>query len=300
MQQYLALFLHKAMVARIGAESASLKRVTFQSGWLADPEEKFAPAPVAQYKGDPAAAFWFFDEEQAEAWKVLFDHDEGKKDQMLAFEQHGEITPLWAGWGLQTIAFEPMDDGVTFKVKARFRDEVPEPFADAHAKLGHAASGDVEYQVVGWAGSTEQIGPDTFKLRFDREGFNGRTTHILIGALHPGDTQYRETVAVATFDVAATGGGVKQTIKFPKIANQRAGTVSVPLNATSDSGLPVQYYVSWGPAQIVGRTLTLTSLPDRAQYPIEVRVTAYQWGKSTLPMVNTATPVTQTFFITKR
>jgi hypothetical protein len=62
----------------------------------------------------------------------------------------------------------------------------------------------------------------------------------------------------------------------------------------------VQYYVSWGPAQIVGRTLTLTSLPDRAQYPIEVRVTAYQWGKSTLPMVNTATPVTQTFFITKR
>jgi hypothetical protein len=300
MQQYLALFLHKAMVARVDPSSQALKMVAFNSGWLVDPDEKAAAAPVGKYKGDPADAFWLFDEEQAKAWKVLFDHDEGKKEQLIAFEQNGEITPFWSGWGLQTIAFQPLADGVTFKVKARFRDEVPEPFADAHTRLGHAAGGEMQYQVVGWAGSTEQIGPDTFKLRFDREGFNGRTTHILIGALHPGDANYRETVAVATFDVAATNGGMKQTVEFPKIADQRGATTSIPLHATSDAGLPVQYYVSWGPAQIVGSTLTFTDLPDRAQYPIEVRVTAYQWGKSTMPMVNTATPMTQLFHILKK
>jgi hypothetical protein len=157
----------------------------------------------------------------------------------------------------------------------------------------------MQYSVVGWAGSTEQIGPDTFRIRFDREGFNGRTTHILIGALHPGDANYRETVAVATFDIAANAGGLKQTIQFPHLANLRAGTASVPLNATANSGLPVQYYVSWGPAVVENGKLMFTTIPDRARYPVEVRVTAYQWGKGTAPVVDTATPVTQTFYLTK-
>ena len=300
MQQYLALFLHKVMLARIDPASQKLKSVAFQSGWLGDPGEKFVSAPANQYKGDRAGCFWFFDEEQAKAWKVLFDHDAGKKDQMLAFEQRGEITPLWAGWGLQTITFDPMEDGITFQVKARFRDEVPEPFADAHTRLGHASSGRIRYQVVGWAGATQQTGTDTFRIRFDREGFNGRTTHILIGALHPGDEQYREAVAVATFDVAATTGGMKQSIKFPTMDNAKEGATSIPLNAVSDAGLPVGYFVSWGPAQIEGNKLTLTDLPDHAQYPIAVRVTAYQWGKGTGARINTATPIAQTFYITRK
>jgi hypothetical protein len=297
MQDYLALYLHKAMTARLDA-NGNLRTVAFSSGWLADPEERLDSAPVAQYKGDPAKAFWFFDEEQAKAWKTLFDHDEGKKEQLIAFTQNGEIAPLWPGWALQQIRFEPEADGVTFKTSATFRDEVPAPFADAGTKLGHATGGGpIEFSVVGWAGSTEQISPDTFRVRFDREGFNGRTTHILIGAVQHGDAEYRETVAVATFDLPPNNKGRQQTIKFPAIKDQPAGVKSLPLKASSDSGLPVQFYVSWGPAEVVDNQLVFTGLPDRARYPIAVRVTAYQWGKGTEPLVQTATPVTQTFYL---
>lgn len=302
MQDYLALYLHKASNARLD-QSGKLRPVPFSSGWLGDPDEKFVSAPVAQYKGDPAKAFWFFDEEQARAWKTLFDHDEGKKEQLIAFMQDGQIAPFWPGWGIQQIKFEPEPDGVTFKTTATFRDEVPAPFADAGTKLGHATGGGpIEFSVVGWAGATEQIGPNVFRVRFDREGFNGRTTHVLIGAIQHGDANYRETVAVATFDLPPNNKGKTQTIRFPTIKDQPAGVKMLPLEASSNSGLPVQYYVSWGPAEVVRNAsgsyqLSFTDLPVRAQYPIAVRVTAYQWGKGTEPMVQTATPVTQTFFI---
>jgi hypothetical protein len=302
MQNYLALYLHKATTSRLD-ETGKLRKVAFSSGWLADPDEKLASAPVTRYKGDPAKAFWFFDDEQAKAWKTLFDHDEGKKEQLIAFTQDGQIAPLWPGWGLQQIRFEPEPDGVTFKTSATFRDEIPAPFADAGTKLGHAAGGGpIEFSVVGWAGSTEQIGPDAFRVRFDREGFNGRTTHVLIGAIQHGDAEYRETVAVATFDLPPNNRGKTQVIKFPAIKDQTATVKSLPLEAVSDSGLPVQYYVSWGPAEVVRNPggsdqLSFTDLPERAHYPIAVRVTAYQWGKGTDPMVQTATPVTQTFYI---
>jgi len=299
MQNYLALFLHKAMEARLDGDSIELKPVAFRSGWLGDPEEKQPLAPVAAYKGDPRAAFWFFDEEQARAWKALFTHDEGKKEQLIAFVQDGQVAPFWNGWGLQTIGFEPLPDGESFRVQARFRDEVPQPFADAGVKVGHASGGGpIEFSVVGWAGATEQTGPDTFRVRFDREGVNGRTTHILIGAIQHGDANYRETVAVATLDVPGDNtAGCKQTIAFPTLHDVPAGTPSLPLRATANCGLPVRYYVSWGPAEVVGDTLVFTDMPSGAKYPIAVSVTAYQWGKVTAPMVATATPVTQTFFI---
>jgi hypothetical protein len=302
MQNYLALYLHKAITARLD-DTGKLRTVAFSSGWLADPDEKLASAPVAAYKGDPAKAFWFFDEEQARAWKTLFDHDKGKKEQLIAFTQDGQIAPLWPGWALQQIKFEPEADGVTFKTAATFRDEVPPPFADAGTKLGHATGGGpIEFSVVGWAGSTEQIGPDTFRVRFDREGFNGRTTHVLIGAIQHGDAEYRETVAVTTFDLPSNNKGKQQTIKFHAIKDQPATVKYLPLEAASDSGLPVQFYVSWGPAEVVrdpigSYQLAFSDLPVRAHYPIAVRVTAYQWGKGTEPMVQTAKPATQTFYI---
>jgi hypothetical protein len=302
MQTYLALYLHKVMTARLD-DAGRLRAVAFASGWLADPDEKLASAPAAQYKGDPAKAFWFFDEEQARAWKTLFDHDEGKKEQLIAFTQDGQIAPWWPGWGLQQVRFEPEADGVTFKTTATFRDEVPAPFADAGTRLGHAhGGGPIEFSVVGWAGSTEQVGPNTFRVRFDREGFNGRTTHVLIGAIQHGDAEYRETVAVASLDLPPNNKGRTQTVRFPALKDQPTGVKSLPLAAVSDAGLPVQYYVSWGPAEVVhdphgGDRLAFTPLPERARYPIAVRVTAYQWGRGTGPLVQTATPVTQTFYI---
>jgi hypothetical protein len=46
-----------------------------------------------------------------------------------------------------------------------------------------------------------------------------------------------------------------------------------------------------------GYQLAFTDLPVRVHNPIAVRVTAYQWGKGTEPVVQAATPVTQAFYI---
>ena len=99
MSRYVALFIHKAVTARLGPISAlggshTLAPVSFDGGWLADPDEKHSPAPVKSYQGNAAEAFWFFDQEQVKAWQPLNDKDCGKKEQMLAFVQDGQIVPL--------------------------------------------------------------------------------------------------------------------------------------------------------------------------------------------------------------
>jgi hypothetical protein len=297
--RYAAMFIHKAVTARLGADG-KLVPVAFDGGWLADPDGVKPAAPVKKYTGDPKAAFWFFDEEQVRAWEPLQNRDKGKKEQLLAFEQDGVIAPWWPGWGVQELKFEPLGDGESFTVAARFRDEVPQPFADAGVKVGHAADGTIEYRVFGWAGNIEQTGPDVFRVRFDREGINGRTTHVLLGAIHPGDGEYRETMAAAHFYIPSGNTvGTGQTITFPEMPDVPASTKTVPLGATVNSPLRVRYFVSWGPARIDGNTLQITEVPEHAKFPIEVKVTAYQWGKVAEPEFASAQQVTQIFHITK-
>jgi hypothetical protein len=296
---YAAMFIHKAVEARLGADG-KLRPVAFDSGWLADPDGKVPAAPAAKYNGRLTDAFWFFDREQERAWESLQNRDKGKKEQLLAFDQDGQIAPWWKGWGVQELKFEPLPDGESFRVAAQFRDEVPPPFADAGVKVGHATDGQIEFRVFGWAGNMKQTGPDTFRVQFDREGVNGRTLHVLIGAIHPGNAEYRETMAAAHFFLPGSPDGAKQTIAFPEIHDVTAATKSILLGATSDSGLPVRYYVSWGPAKIDGDTLRLAEIPARAKYPIEVKVTAYQWGKATDPKIASAQSVTCIFHITQQ
>src|SRR5438094_812596 len=78
--------------------------------------------------------------------------------------------------------------------------------------------------------------------------------------------------------------GKPQTITFPKIEGQQAGTNSIKLNATSDSGLPVGYYVIAGPVVIEGNTLKFTKIPVKSKYPVKVTVVAYQWGRTIAPL----------------
>ena len=304
MSRYVALFIHKAVTARLGpggapAGPAKLAAVPYDGGWLADPDGKNPPAPVKTYRGNAAAAFWFFDQEQVKVWQPLYDKDRGKKEQMLAFVQDGEIAPWWNGWYVQNLKFEPLADGETFTAEARFRDEIPAPYADAGTKLGHSPQGEITYQILGWAGNMEQVGPKTFRVHFDREGVNGRTVHVLLGAIHPGDSAYRETVAVGTFDVPYNNKGTPQKISFPQLPDVKLGTPSVPLNARVDSGRKPAYYVSWGPAEIDGDQLKITQVPDRAKFPIEIQVTAYQWGTASDSGFASANPVTQTLHLTK-
>ena len=88
--------------------------------------------------------------------------------------------------------------------------------------------------------------------------------------------------------------GREQTITFPKPGNLKVRGVPIQLGASSDSGLPVEYYVAHGPATIDGSKLQIAELPARVQLPISVKVVAYQFGSGVEPLFKTATPVEHT------
>jgi hypothetical protein len=98
---------------------------------------------------------------------------------------------------------------------------------------------------------------------------------------------------------ARLGQGTQQTIAFPDIPDVKVGTKEVPLQAVSSVGLPVEYYVDYGPTYLKDGVLHLTEIPPCVKYPVEVSVTAWQYGTMSEPKVQTAEPVTRTFRITK-
>jgi hypothetical protein len=120
-------------------------------------------------------------------------------------------------------------------------------------------------------------------------------------AFSTGDKEYRYTELVGMMPRGFSGlkKGKEQTITFPPLGNLNVDSGPIKLKATSDSGLPVEYYVAHGPATIVNGTLCITELPTRAKFPVDVKVVAYQFGSGVEPLVKTAAPVEQTIRIRK-
>ncbi|MDR1601154.1 MAG: hypothetical protein LBS42_01835, partial [Tannerella sp.] len=93
--------------------------------------------------------------------------------------------------------------------------------------------------------------------------------------------------------------GKPQTVSFAGIADVPYDSRSpIPLHATSDAGLPVCFYVTEGPAEIIDSRLVLTAMPPRAKFPVKVTVTAWQYGID--GKVQTAEPVARSFYITAK
>jgi hypothetical protein len=94
--------------------------------------------------------------------------------------------------------------------------------------------------------------------------------------------------------------GTPQTLEFPRIPDQSARNLApISLIATASSHLPVEFFMVSGPATIKDGKLTFEQIPVRAQYPISVMVSAFQWGRPNDPKIQSAGPVTQEFFIQK-
>jgi len=126
----------------------------------------------------------------------------------------------------------------------------------------------------------------------DRRNFD-----IWVWASHPGDAKYKSMVQQAMIRVPQNTEGREQKISFTEISDVKAGAKSLQLNATSDAGTKMYYYVLEGPAEVDGATLKFTLIPPRARFPVKVSVVAWQHG---LPgKVQTAVPVTREFFLTK-
>jgi hypothetical protein len=179
-------------------------------------------------------------------------------------------------------------------------------------------------------GPIQKISGDTWRVVFDRASFLGdrRGNEAWLAAVWPGDddmspsspsslilesksgegggreggeghpTQFKRAVQQAMLPIPRRlAEGAPQKIDFPKIPNQKRRTKSLTLHATSDSGLPVGFFVREGPAEVQSDTLKFTAIPPRAKFPLKVTLGAYQFGRLAEPKIQSADPVFREFFI---
>lgn len=315
---YIGLFLKKAVEQRIpadadGSRPVVLKRLNPRDGWLAErwrtgTEEpqgevrtarlvrqphRAKPASYKLYKGDRHDAFWYFDREMAELTETFYRQEHDLLPQYVSFMQEGRLVPYNPKSHVTLSAhFQPEADGVTFHLKAVYTDSLRTSLSEEHsASLP---------RIERICGPVKQMDDTTFVLAFYRMGTDNkrRTSSITLVASAGGDRKYKECVQELSFNVPyPLTDGCRQCILFPGIGNVKAGTESVALDASSDCGLPIYYYVKEGPAEINGNRLVFTKLPPRAKYPLKVTVVAWQYGIS--GKVQTAEPVVRTFFIVK-
>ena len=295
------------------SEAAALKPVDPRSGWLVqrwhlNQPRTVKPAPFAKYSGDPKEAFWCFDKEMALATQNYFSDQPGKLPQLLGFVQDGKIVPQTESLEQVRLKFEPLADGVTFNLFPTFSNSVEGgsknlsrwAYLPAGTSLGHATGGGpiALHKIVG---PVIQTGSNTFVVSLNRlnSTTDRRGSDIWIWASHPGDAKYKSIVQQALIKLPSFTEGAEQHITFPEIPPQKRGVELVNLNATSDSGAKVYYYIREGPAEIDGATLRFTKFPPRTKFPVNVTVVAWQLGTASEPKLKTAPPVVQTFKIVK-
>lgn len=284
-----------------------------KTGWLAgkwrpDVSPSAPAAPVARYTGNKAEAFWYFDEETVRAVENYGAQHKGLKPQLIGIVQEGRMAPQRNTHLQIDLKFLPVQDGVTFHLHGAFYDTVGSGSPrlanwtglPAGSPLGHAATGGPI--TIDWvAGPFAKVNDTTFRLQL-APGLdpNARQQVFTFIARHPGDAQYKpiEQQAQMTLPAKLTEGK-EQHISFPPIADQQAGIKRLDLQAVSDAGMPVYYYVLEGPARIEGNTLLFTPIPPKAKYPVQVTVVAWQYGRIQEPQLQSAVPVTQTFYLTR-
>jgi hypothetical protein len=303
---YLALFLRKAAQARIPDWPADAKtpvacrRVDPATGWLADLSIKtpgmHPPAAFNNYKGNKAHAGWHFDRAMAQA-TLAYHEGIRKKDQFLRWTDSYSVE---AGARFFFNDIQWVEDGQTFRVHPVYADAYPKTQRDgkgprwalAGKPVGHAQT-PIKVRKVG--GPLVAVGPDTFRMRFDALApatSTGRGTFL---AFSEGDSEHRYTehVGMMPKGFATLTTGKEQKITFPPLGDLKADANPIPLGATSDSGLPVEYYAAYGPAVIDNGKLKITDLPLRATFPLEIEVVAYQFGRGIEPKIQTALPFSQ-------
>jgi len=308
---YLALFIRKAAQARIppawptdAKEPPALLEIDHRSGWLTDLTIKAPgecePAPYGQYRGDRAKAAWHFDKEMAEATVAYHAGGFGKKDQFIRWND-----PHWVDAGARFFFTDLtwVGDGQTFEVHPVYADTYPSQpggrgprWPQAGKTVGHSTAPILVRQVSGPVAAT---GPNTFRMHYDGLAPATEGARVTFMAYSAGDAEYRYTEHVGMMPRGFNGlkKGKAQTITFPPVGDLKADGGPLELKATSDAGLPVEYYVAYGPARVAGGRLEVCEVPARATFPIAVKVVACQFGSGVAPLVQSATPVEQTIRI---
>ncbi len=309
---YLAMYIGKAAQARIpkswpidADEPIALKKVDPDAGWLTDltikAPGKAAPAPVTEYKGDKNYAAWHFDEAMARA-TIAYHRGITKKDQFIKWNDRYWVD---AGTRFFFLGMNWVDDGRTFEVNPVYAEKYPGQYngngprwPEAGQPVGHS---DAPIKIKPVSGPIKAVGDRRFRMHFDELAPATESSRVTFMAYSEGDDDYRYTEHVGMMPRGFKGltKGASQTITFPPIGNLKADTKPVELKATSSAKLPVEYHIGFGPAVIEAGKLRITQIPARANFPIAVKVVAYQFGSGVEPFVKTATPVEQVIAIQK-
>jgi hypothetical protein len=313
---FLAMFIRKAVHYRLPQKTAmdhapELRPIAPSEGWLVqrwhlNQKRTVSPAPAKDYGGDPAEAFWCFDEEMALATQNFRSDQIGKRPQLLGWVQDGVVLPQGATHNQVALRNHSNDDGITFRLDATFLKSVDGGSSNttrwtglaAGKAIGHAAGGGA-ITLSRITGPVVQVTANTFRVQLNRtfSTSDRRNCEGWLLASHPGDALYKSAVQQALLKITPQLEGQSQRITFPGIPDQRVGMGELPLKATSDAAVTVSYYVREGPAVIEGNKLRILPLPPRAKFPVKVTVVAWQWGRDAEPKLRTAAPVEQTFLI---
>ncbi|MCS3798663.1 hypothetical protein [Niastella sp. OAS944] len=316
--KYIALYIKKAAQYRLPKNKPAntapvlLPVDPANTGWLMDKwrlnEGPAAPpAPVKEYTGDAKQAFWFFDKEMVNATQAYQAAYRNKKAQLLGFIQNNKIVAQRNTHQQVDLAFQPLHDGITFKLTPAFLDTVPAAHArtaewtglPAGSPIAHANNGHIVINRI--TGPFKKINDSTFQICFEK-GLNdlAKGYQCWFAAEHAGDAGFKPAVQQAKMDIPVRNTeGRSQTINFPKIENVKQHVRSLPLMATSSASVPVQYYVREGPAFIANDKLIFTKIPPQSKFPVKVTIVAWQYGCTAGPALRSAEPVEQSFYILK-
>lgn len=300
---YISLFLKKAAQYRLPQKQAldrvsELIKIDNNKGWLAerwrsDESERSQAAPVSQYQGDIHDAFWYFDQEMAEATESYYSTTRGKKDQYIGFTQNGKLLPYDEKLHARiTAKFIPLQDGLTFSLDAKYTDSMRVDLSNEHEK------GKINISRI--CGPVTQLDDTTFSVRFYRMGMlpTRRTGEVWLLASSLGDENYKSSVQQISIQIPfPIKKGKEQEITFKAIADTKIGTKRISLSANSTSNLPVHFYVKEGPIKVVGNKIIINEIPPRTKYPLKATVVAWQYGIDKI--WQTAQPVERSFYINK-
>lgn len=299
---YITLFLRKAAMYRLPENQPLDKPVEMiklypQKGWLAERwrenrQKRSNPAAYNDYKGNRHDAFWYFDKEMAEVTEKYYKENTNRTEQYISFLSEGK----WLNFNNESHSQYELTPNIandlTFTISAVYSDSLHANQADVHS--------DRKVQIHKVNGPVEKVNDTTFALRFYRTGFNNikRTGGICLYAQGPEDSKYKSVVQQIYLKIPfPLAKGERQYILFPGLPDVPVRTESVTLNAVSDQGLDVSYYVKEGPAEMMRNKLIFTQIPPRAKFPLKVTVVAWQYGLK--DKIQSAEPVERSFYITK-